>query len=319
MDKRIFSFGNSKKNLLGNNDDEIKYVVHDIDLTAINDSHALIVNDILKNTKKSKMVLDVGCNTGSIGIELNKHGFTVDGIEYSKKYYDILKEKHIYSNLYNASVSDFDSKEFNKFYDNGIKYDFIIFADVLEHLVNPDEVIYKLTSKLKPNGKMIISIPNIAHIDIIINLINGNFNYAKEGLLDSTHLRFFTSSSFGQMIDNIESNHNINYELKQFGRTKVMPEYISEEEKNILDVNSKGFEELITIQNLFELSVSKTKQNRNYNKIDLYKNLINKYCELIEKNNSMNKAYNDLLNTHNIMVNSRWWKLRKVLLFWKKK
>ena len=315
---RNFSFGNSRKNVLGNSDDSIKYVVHDIDLSATNDSHALIINQLLKN-KNKKSVLDVGCNTGSIGIELKKHGYYVDGIEYSKDYFDILNNKKIYNNLYNISVSDFNTSGFSKFYNSEVKYDYIIFADVLEHLVNPDEVIYKLTSKLKPNGKMIISIPNVAHIDIIIGLLNGNFNYSKEGLLDDTHLRFFTASSFSQMIDNIEEKYNIKYELRQFGNTKVIPDYISEKEKDYLGINDKDFEELITIQNLFELSVSKSKQKRIKRNNDQYLKLVNKYYDLVVKNEKLNDSMNKLIAEHNSVINSKWWKLRSKLLFWKKK
>lgn len=79
------------------------------------------------------------------------------------------------------------------------KYDYIIFADVLEHLVNPDEVLKHCCKKIKDNGKIIVSVPNIAHNSVIIDLINDKFNYNLTGILDNTHLRFFTRESFGDM------------------------------------------------------------------------------------------------------------------------
>lgn len=79
------------------------------------------------------------------------------------------------------------------------KYDYIIFADVLEHLVHPDEVLKRCKSIIKEEGKVLVSVPNIAHNSIIIELMNDKFNYNATGILDNTHLRFFTRSSFEQM------------------------------------------------------------------------------------------------------------------------
>lgn len=89
-------------------------------------------------------------------------------------------------------------------YDEKDKYDYIIFADVLEHLKNPKEVLQKCKTMLKDNGEILISIPNISHNSIIIDLMNDNFNYDKTGLLDITHIHFFTLSTFKKMIKECE-------------------------------------------------------------------------------------------------------------------
>lgn len=317
--KKVFSLGNSEFNKLGLDSEEAKYVVHNIDLSATNDSHSLIVNRIISNTNNKKVnVLDVGCNTGSIGIELVKHNCTVDGIEYSKKYYDILKKSGVYENIYNISVSDFNSKGFKSFYDNKVKYDYIIFADVLEHLVNPQEVIYMLSNKLKPKGKIIISIPNIAHIDIIINLLNGKFNYSNEGLLDDTHLRFFTKSSFIQMITNIENSKNINYNVDLFAQTKVVPDYLESKELKMIQDNAIFNDEIFVIQNLFELTKSKTKQKRNYGNQDNFDEIVKNYYKLLDTIKSLTDQNIELGNAYSNVINSKWWKLKKKILFWKK-
>lgn len=80
------------------------------------------------------------------------------------------------------------------------KYDYIIFADVLEHLVNPEEVLRRCKSLIKENGFILVSIPNIAHNSVIIELLNDRFNYNATGILDNTHLRFFTRQSFERMV-----------------------------------------------------------------------------------------------------------------------
>lgn len=82
------------------------------------------------------------------------------------------------------------------------KYDSIIFADVLEHLSNPREVLLKCLSVLKDTGKILVSIPNVAHNSILIDLFNDKFIYDKTGLLDQTHIHFFTNTTFREMLKN---------------------------------------------------------------------------------------------------------------------
>jgi len=81
-----------------------------------------------------------------------------------------------------------------------IKFDFIIFADVLEHLYNPKNTLEKCKSLLSENGSILISIPNIAHNAIVIDLLKNEFNYHSTGLLDNTHIRFFTKKTFDALI-----------------------------------------------------------------------------------------------------------------------
>lgn len=80
------------------------------------------------------------------------------------------------------------------------RYDFIIFADVLEHLLHPWEVLKRCKKVIKPEGLILVSIPNIAHNSVIIDLMNDRFTYHPTGLLDNTHIRFFTRESFVQMV-----------------------------------------------------------------------------------------------------------------------
>ena len=74
-------------------------------------------------------------------------------------------------------------------------YDYIVIADVLEHLVAPQAVLTSCRKLLKPQGKLLLSVPNIAHVAVIGGLLRGEFNYTEEGLLDRTHLHFFTQKS----------------------------------------------------------------------------------------------------------------------------
>ncbi|MBO6206656.1 MAG: methyltransferase domain-containing protein [Lachnospiraceae bacterium] len=75
-------------------------------------------------------------------------------------------------------------------------FDYIIFADVLEHLHCPDRVLKEASDLLKPEGEILVSVPNITHNSILIDLINDRFDYDETGLLDRTHVHFFSYDSF---------------------------------------------------------------------------------------------------------------------------
>lgn len=80
-------------------------------------------------------------------------------------------------------------------------YDYILFADVLEHMRDPWLVLKEAVKMLNPNGRIIISVPNIAHIQILASLYNNDFSYTNRGILDNSHLRFFTESTMRHMIE----------------------------------------------------------------------------------------------------------------------
>ena len=81
-----------------------------------------------------------------------------------------------------------------------LQFDYIIFADVLEHLYYPEKVLKSVRDFLREDGSILVSIPNIAHNAIIINLLKNEFNYHPTGLLDDTHIRFFTKKTFDELI-----------------------------------------------------------------------------------------------------------------------
>jgi len=110
-------------------------------------------------------------------------------------------------------------------------YDYVIYADVLEHLVEPATVLTETKKILKEDGSVWISIPNVAYNGVIIELINDQFTYRETGLLDSTHLRFFTMNSLDKMVKKcgfkIGFEHNLQNKvsLSEFkdAYTKVPP------------------------------------------------------------------------------------------------
>ena len=155
---------------------------------------------ICENIKSKQKVLDVGCATGYLGSYL-KNNFDVDiiGIDYQDYHLKKAKKLNIYSNLIKLDLNSFNNEldQYTSFFDR------IILADVLEHLNDPMEVLRKLSKLLKNDGKFLIDIPNIAHSTIKYNLLMNNFNYTSMGLLDKTHVHFFTLNS---IIDDLSQN-----------------------------------------------------------------------------------------------------------------
>jgi GT2 family glycosyltransferase/2-polyprenyl-3-methyl-5-hydroxy-6-metoxy-1,4-benzoquinol methylase len=75
------------------------------------------------------------------------------------------------------------------------RYDFVVVADVLEHLADPAQLLRRLSGVLRDDGELLVSVPNVAYAGLVASLLQGEFSYREEGLLDRTHLRFFTRAS----------------------------------------------------------------------------------------------------------------------------
>ncbi len=131
-----------------------------------------------------KKVLDVGCADGNISEKLYLCECEIVGIEIDAESAQRAKQY-----CKEVIVNDVESIELNEEYAN--YFDIILFADVLEHLKEPLDVLIRFKYYLKDDGYIIISIPNIANWRMRIKLLLGNFDYEDYGLLDKTHLRFY--------------------------------------------------------------------------------------------------------------------------------
>jgi 2-polyprenyl-3-methyl-5-hydroxy-6-metoxy-1,4-benzoquinol methylase len=151
----------------------------------------------------SDNVLDVGCALGVNGAYLlqNNIATSVYGIEFDIK----MAEEAEKCNT-KVFCGDLNIKEFRKtILNESPLFDYILFGDVLEHLYNPEEVLIDLKSKLKENGKIIISLPNIAHIELFIQVyLKGTFPKNPRGIFDKTHLRWFTRKDVFKLITDSE-------------------------------------------------------------------------------------------------------------------
>lgn len=141
-----------------------------------------------------KTLLDFGCSTGYFGEYIKKHkNATVYGVEISE---DIKEAKKVLDGVYSF---DLDGEWPKDVYER--TYDHLFFGDVLEHVKDPGLVLEKCVPLLKKDGKIFISTPNIAHISTRLELMSGNFEYESMGILDETHLKYFTRRSLEKIID----------------------------------------------------------------------------------------------------------------------
>lgn len=142
--------------------------------------------------QKATSILDLGCGTGRLGKALKDRQLcTVEGIELNKEAAGAAHNN--LDKVYHDNLNRFDPAFLTR------KYDVLVFADILEHLLAPWMVLKKFTGVLNDNGTVVASIPNIAHPWIISQLQKGLFRYELAGLLDVTHLRFFTKTTIGQL------------------------------------------------------------------------------------------------------------------------
>lgn len=159
-------------------------------------SHLKIIEKVTKFVppRKSK-VLDIGCASGYLGSVLIKKGYKVYGVDVDPRAVKAAKSKGYEEVL----VLDIESCE--KYARFRRYFDAIICADILEHLRRPDKVLLMLKEYLKPGGFLIASIPNMAYWKIRLKLMLGKFEYEEHGILDKTHLRFFTLKTGKQLFE----------------------------------------------------------------------------------------------------------------------
>lgn len=149
-------------------------------------SHGLLVKNIPDGSK----ILEFGCSNGQLAeyVKTNK-GCSVFGIDISETAVDAAMPHLIGGFVANIERDDWQSRLGDE------KFDILLFSDVLEHLTNPVKVLRDALKFLKYDGRVLFSVPNIAHGDVILKLLAQRFDYTSHGLLDDTHVHFFSKEN----------------------------------------------------------------------------------------------------------------------------
>lgn len=182
-----------------------------------------VISEIKKKRDDKIKVLEVGCASGASLLKIKDiypHA-ELYGVELNEGCCEIAKN---FCNIYNFNLETEEipfEKEF---------FDVIILADVLEHLVDPWEGLKKLKEYLKNDGQVLVSLPNVMHISVVNDLLSGKWTYEDAGILDRTHLRFFTLHEIKKMFN------DLNFNINSISYTNV---FIDEESQRKLDLLSK--------------------------------------------------------------------------------
>ena len=143
-----------------------------------------------------KTVLELGCAAGTMTQVLKEHyGCRVSAIEF-----DAQAAEHARPYCEALLVADLEQQPMSALM-AGQRFEVVLMADVIEHLRDTQAQLAEIKKLLAPGGQLVLSIPNVAHSGIIAQLLCGQFTYTPTGLLDSTHIRFFTADSMRQELE----------------------------------------------------------------------------------------------------------------------
>lgn len=160
-----------------------------VDPAATNNPHSYA----LQMTGTGHNVLEVGCSVGHVTEHLAAAGNTVVGVEIDPQ---AAAEASKWAS--HVHVLDLDTERLTAV-ESG-KFDVIMLGDVIEHLRDPERTLGELIELLDDDGRLIVSVPNVGHIDVRLMLLEGTWEYQRDGLLDDTHLRWFTGESLRRLL-----------------------------------------------------------------------------------------------------------------------
>lgn len=155
--------------------------------------HHLLADAVLANTQTADRVLEGGVSSGYFAELLVRAGRRVDGIELDPIAAE--RARRVCERVVVGDLQDIDVEQLNG------PYDLLLFGDTLEHVPDPVAVLRTLTPKLRPNGTLVVSTPNVANWAVRLGLLAGRFNYTDRGILDRTHLRFYTRGTLVEMLE----------------------------------------------------------------------------------------------------------------------
>jgi 2-polyprenyl-3-methyl-5-hydroxy-6-metoxy-1,4-benzoquinol methylase len=148
-------------------------------------------------TGPTSHILEIGCGDGATGMAARSAGKAGHycGIELVPAV-AALARQHL-DEIITGNVEQLDLTALHG------RFDALIMSEVLEHLVDPWDSLARLLACLKPGGMLIASSPNVAHRGVIKGLISGRFEYAEAGVMDRTHLRWFTPQSYRALFEGV--------------------------------------------------------------------------------------------------------------------
>lgn len=155
-------------------------------------SHRILMDLIRRHAPKGGTLLDLGAAGGELGAAVRDRFDRTIGFEYEVGYIADLRPRYD-----QVVISDLE-----KLRRLPAKMTAIVIADVLEHLRDASGLLELIRSSLQPGGRLFVSVPNIANITVRLGLLFGVFEYRERGILDNTHVRFYTLRTIRRDLEN---------------------------------------------------------------------------------------------------------------------
>ncbi|MFN8050864.1 MAG: class I SAM-dependent methyltransferase [Acidimicrobiales bacterium] len=155
-------------------------------------AHHLLLTEALRLTDPGDVVFEGGVSSGYFAEAMAHAGRVVDGHELDPMAAEAARR--VCRTVYEGDLQTFEAPE-------GTSYRLLLFGDTLEHIARPETVLTSLREHLEPGGHLVISVPNIANWSIRLQLLFGRFRYTDRGILDRTHVRFYTKAGVEEMLN----------------------------------------------------------------------------------------------------------------------
>lgn len=269
------------------------------------------VGKIISQITDGSAVLEFGPGNG----RMTQYLINEKKCEVSIVEFDPVLFKHVMGFAQDGFLGNIEEYKWNDHFADK-KFDFIIFADVLEHLTDSEKALQEASKFLAPNGEILLTFPNLAHNSVLIDLFNNKLGWKQYGLLDQTHNSFYTQHGFEELFERIGlSIRREDFTYSQVGQNELPASYEELPQMVRYDFKNRPFGEVYQyFYALRKEPVEKPERvepiNSNYNKQMQLAYLIDGKFE-IEPYIFNNQTAENKTTTHHAPVNTE--KLRIVI------
>ena len=154
------------------------------------------LNRVVRLVGDNRRVIDFGSGPGVVASQLAHHGCDITVVDGDR---DALRIASGHASR--AYCLDLNDPSWPLQLETGDRYQVVVLADVLEHLADPAAVLASAAKLLTDDGYVVLSLPNVSHNGVIASLWQGSFNYSDTGILDRTHVHFFSAADLGPLLE----------------------------------------------------------------------------------------------------------------------
>mgnify|MGYP000375368778 CR=1 FL=1 len=198
------------------------------------------VGKIISQITDGSSVLEFGPGNG----RMTQYLINEKKCEVSIVEFDSVLFEHVMGFAQDGFLGNIEEYKWNEHF-AGKKFDFIIFADVLEHLTDSEKALEEASKYLAPNGEILLTFPNLAHNSVLIDLFNNKLDWKQYGLLDRTHNSFYTQQGFEELFERIGlSIRREDFTYSQVGQNELSASYEELPEMVRYDFKNRPFGEV---------------------------------------------------------------------------